>query len=85
LQGLGFGIGFTFVGDREGDIENTFELPSYFVTNGTIYYRRDNWRAALSVKNLFDVGYFESSSGIRARGGYPGAPLTVLGSISVEF
>ena len=85
LQGLGFGIGFTFVGEREGDIENTFELPSYFVTNGTISYRRANWKAALSVKNLFNVGYFESSSGIRARGAYPGAPLTILGSISVEF
>jgi iron complex outermembrane recepter protein len=85
LQGLGFGIGFTFVGERKGDIENTFELPSYFLTNGTIYYRRDNWRAALIVKNLFDVGYFESSTGVRERGAYPGAPLTILGSISVEF
>ncbi|MEW6496030.1 MAG: TonB-dependent siderophore receptor, partial [Cyanobacteriota bacterium] len=85
LQGLGFGIGFSFVGDRQGDIENTFELPSYFLTNGTIYYRRSNWKAALSVKNLFDVGYLESSSGVRERGAYPGAPLTILGSISVEF
>ncbi len=85
LRGLGFGIGFSFVGEREGDIENTFELPSYFLTNGTIYYRRDNWKAAFIVKNLFDVGYFESSSGVRERGAYPGAPLTILGSISVEF
>ena len=85
LRGLGFGIGFSFVGEREGDIENTFELPSYFLTNGTIYYRRDNWKAALIVKNLFDVGYFESSTGVRERGAYPGAPLTILGSISVEF
>jgi iron complex outermembrane receptor protein len=85
LQGLGFGIGFSFVGDRQGDIENTFELPSYFLTNGTIYYRRRNWKAAVTVKNLFDIGYFESSTGVRERGAYPGAPLTILGSISVEF
>ncbi|MEH2071692.1 MAG: TonB-dependent receptor [Nostoc sp.] len=28
-KGFGFGGGVTFVGDRQGDLENTFILPSY--------------------------------------------------------
>ncbi len=83
LQGLGFGIGFNYVGERLGDLENSYEVPSYFLTNAAIYYQRDNWRAALNFKNLFDVDYFVHAFGrqdIR-----PGTPFTVIGSLSVEF
>jgi iron complex outermembrane receptor protein len=84
LQGLGAGIGLFFVGDRPGDLENSFTLPSYLRTDAAIYYRRENWRAALNFKNLFDVRYFESSAFGRARI-TPGAPFTITGSIAVEF
>jgi iron complex outermembrane receptor protein len=83
LQGLGFGIGFNYVGERAGDLENSYEVPSYFLTNAAIYYQRDNWRAALNFKNLFDTDYYVHAFGrqdIR-----PGAPFTVIGSLSVEF
>ncbi|MEH1840122.1 MAG: TonB-dependent siderophore receptor [Nostoc sp.] len=83
LKGLGFGGGLFFVGDRQGDLENTFTLPSYVRTDAAIYYRRDNWRVGLNIKNLFDVYYFESSSG--TTGVFPGAPFTVLGTISWQF
>jgi iron complex outermembrane receptor protein len=84
LQGLGFGVGLFYVGDRPGDTENTFTLPSYFRTDAALYYRRDNWRAAINVRNLFDTEYFESSTFGRTRI-TPGAPFTILGSITVEF
>ncbi|MEO0376164.1 MAG: TonB-dependent siderophore receptor [Cyanobacteria bacterium P01_A01_bin.17] len=32
LRGLGFGAGFNFVDRRVGDLENSFELDSYFLT-----------------------------------------------------
>lgn len=83
LQGLGFGIGFYYVGEREGDLENTFEVPSYFLTNAAIYYERDNWKAALNFKNLFDVDYFVHAFGREDI--KPGAPFTVIGSLSLEF
>ncbi|MEH1835221.1 MAG: TonB-dependent siderophore receptor [Nostoc sp.] len=83
LKGLGFGGGLFFVGDRQGDLENTFTLPSYVRTDAAIYYRRDNWRVGLNIKNLFDVYYFESSSG--TTGVFPGAPFTVLGTVSWQF
>ncbi|MGL4621225.1 MAG: TonB-dependent siderophore receptor [Chroococcidiopsis sp.] len=73
LRGLGFGGGMRYVGDRPGNIENSFKLPSYWQTDLAIFYQRDNWKAALSIENLFDVGYFN------------GTPLTVLGTLWVEF
>ncbi|MBW4645217.1 MAG: TonB-dependent siderophore receptor [Goleter apudmare HA4340-LM2] len=83
LQGLGFGLGLFFAGERQGDLGNTFQLPSYWRTDAAIFYNRDRFRAALNFRNLFNVDYFDSaSSRLRV---YPGEPLTVQGTISWEF
>jgi len=83
LAGLGFGLGFFFVGDRPGNLSNTFELPSYFRTDAALFYERDDWRAQLNLENVFDIEYFTSSD--EFLGVTPGAPLTVLGEIAIEF
>jgi iron complex outermembrane recepter protein len=83
LKGLGFGGGLAFVGDRKGNLANTFSLPSYVRTDATIFYRRDNWRAALNFKNLFDIYYFESAD--FGPSVFPGTPFAVQGTISVQF
>ncbi|MHC5829998.1 MAG: TonB-dependent receptor domain-containing protein, partial [Nostoc sp.] len=85
LQGLGFGAGFNFVGDRFGGLPNSFEVGSYFVTNAALFYRRDNWRFALNFKNLFDVNYIQGVGSSRIGGSYFGEPFTVIGSVSVQF
>lgn len=83
FQGLGFGLGLFFAGERQGDLGNTFQLPSYWRTDAAIFYRRDRFRAALNFRNLFDVDYFDSAaSRLRV---YPGEPFTVQGTISREF
>ncbi|MBN4006073.1 TonB-dependent siderophore receptor [Nostoc sp. LPT] len=83
LQGLGLGLGFFFTGDRQGDLANTFELPSYFRTDAAIFYKREAFRVALNFRNLFDVDYFDSAiSRVRV---FYGDPLTVQGTISWEF
>ncbi|MEM8832650.1 MAG: TonB-dependent siderophore receptor, partial [Cyanobacteria bacterium P01_G01_bin.19] len=46
IKGLGFGGGFVFVGEREGDLVNSFSASDYFVTNAALFYNRDNWRLA---------------------------------------
>ncbi|AFZ30440.1 TonB-dependent siderophore receptor [Gloeocapsa sp. PCC 7428] len=84
LRGLGFGLGLFYVGERAGDFEDTYDLPSYLRTDAAIFYRRDNWRAAINVQNLFDVTYFRGVNFGRVAI-EPGAPLTVIGSLSVEF
>jgi iron complex outermembrane receptor protein len=84
LQGLGLGAGVFFVGDRQGDLDNSFTLPSYVRTDAALFYRQDNWQANLNFQNLFDVDYIKSSETFRE---YlrPGDPFTVIGSVSVEF
>jgi iron complex outermembrane recepter protein len=83
LQGWGVGLGLFFVGDRAGDLENTYEIPSYLRTDAAIFYERDRFRAALNLRNLFDIRYFENGSS-STRVNY-GQPFTVQGTISWRF
>jgi iron complex outermembrane receptor protein len=83
LKGLGGGLGLFYVGQREGDLGNTFQIPSYVRTDLSLFYRRENFRIGLNIENLFDVRYFEASeSDLRV---FYGAPLTVKGTISYSF
>ena len=85
LEGLGFGLGFNYVSERFGDNANTFEVDSYFLTNAAISYERDNWQAALNIRNLFDVDYIESTGNSRVSRIDPGEGFTIIGSVSFEF
>jgi iron complex outermembrane receptor protein len=84
LKGLGFGVGFNYASDREGDIDNSFKLDSYFLTNAAIFYKRDRYKFALNFKNIFDVTYIPGIPFGRNRIDV-GEPFTVIGSFSVEF
>ncbi len=83
LQGLGFGLGLFYVGDRTGDLDNTYDVPSYLRTDAAIFYNRDRFRIGLNFKNLFDVEYFERTY-FGGRVGY-GQPFTVQGTVSWTF
>ncbi|PSN10102.1 TonB-dependent siderophore receptor [filamentous cyanobacterium CCT1] len=79
LQGLGFGAGMFYVGDRIDGFIPSVTLGNYLRVDAALYYQRQNWRAALNFQNLFDERYIQS-------GFYnPGEPFTVIGSVSVEF
>ncbi|BAQ62134.1 ferrichrome-iron receptor [Geminocystis sp. NIES-3708] len=69
--------------NRAGDAQNTFEVPSYFRTDAAIFYEKNQFRAALNFKNLFDVNYYENAFG-RLRVS-PVEPFTVQGTISWKF
>jgi len=84
LQGLEIGAGAFFVGNREGNLDNNFELPSYTRVDARLSYSRNNWEAALNFKNLFDIDFVESR-GFGRVAIDPGIPFTVIGSFSVEF
>ncbi len=85
LQGLSFGLGFNFVGERSGDLDNSFTVDSYFLTNAAISYERDKWRAAVNFRNLFDVDYIQGTENGRISEIYPGQGFTVIGTVSAEF
>ncbi|PSB09512.1 TonB-dependent siderophore receptor [Pleurocapsa sp. CCALA 161] len=61
LSGLGFGLGLFYVGEREGDLDNSFQLDDYLRTDAAIYYRRNDLNLALNFKNIFDVNYVEQA------------------------
>ncbi|KAB8330542.1 TonB-dependent receptor [Scytonema tolypothrichoides VB-61278] len=83
FKGLGFSLGFFYIGERQGDLNNTFTLPSYFRTDAAIFYKKNDLRVALNLKNLFGIDYFESAdTDLRV---FPGSPLTVQGTISWQF
>ncbi len=82
-KGFGAGAGLFYVGNVEAEIPNDFVIPSYVRADASLFYNRDNWRVGLNFKNLFDNKYFESSQNTALI--FPGAPFTVLGSVSVEF
>lgn len=83
LKGFGVGGGLFFIGDRQGDLANTFELPSYLRTDAAIFYKRDRFRAAINFKNLFNVDYFDSAR--NQLNVYYGDPFVVQGTISWQF
>ncbi|MGD1908472.1 MAG: TonB-dependent siderophore receptor [Leptolyngbyaceae cyanobacterium] len=85
LEGLGFGLGFNYVGEREGDLANSYRADSYFRTDSAVFYGRDNWQLRLNVDNLFDIDYIESVSGVRTFDNNWSDSFTVRASFSYTF
>lgn len=83
LQGLGFGGGLLYVGERQGDLANSFQVGDYLRTDAALYYRRGGFKAAINVNNLFDINYIRAAR--NASYVTPGEPLTITGSVSWEF
>ncbi|NET08239.1 MAG: TonB-dependent siderophore receptor [Symploca sp. SIO2B6] len=81
LQGLGFGLGLLFFGEHEVVLPNTFTLPSYVRVDASLFYRRNNFKAALNFKNISDVTYYLLDGALLG----PASPFTVQGTVSFEF
>ncbi|MBH8577768.1 TonB-dependent siderophore receptor [Nostocaceae cyanobacterium CENA369] len=82
LRGLGGGFGVFYVGERQGDLNNSFSVPNYLQLDAALYYRRNNLRLALNLKNLSDVRYFTPRSATQV---YPSDPFTVVLTVGLEF
>jgi iron complex outermembrane receptor protein len=88
LKGLSLGTGVYVLSEREGNTANTFDLPGYVRWDAMAAYR---WQfgpsrltAQVNINNILDKEYFASGSGFLDTA-FPAEPLTVLGSIRVEF
>jgi iron complex outermembrane recepter protein len=84
LQGLGFGLGLFYVGERQVDLANSATLSDYLRVDAGLYYRRGRFRSAINVRNLLDEDYasfaFNSRNFVQR-----GEPFTITGSVSWEF
>jgi iron complex outermembrane recepter protein len=85
LQGLGAGLGLNYVGNRQGNLDNTDRLGSYLTADAALFYKRDRLRFGLNFKNIGNVKYVQSSFVNGPSANNFGAPFTVVGSVSVEF
>lgn len=84
LKGLGFGLGFEYASDRSGDLADSFRVGDYLIGNAALFYRRDNYRFAVNIRNFSNANYIKALTGNEG-GIEPGEPFTVIGSFSVEF
>ncbi len=85
LEGLGVGSGINLVGSRAGDtVGSTFRLPAYATVDLLAYYKiGDRVRLNLNVNNLLDRTYYDRS--YNSVWVSPGAPLTVLGGVTIRL
>jgi iron complex outermembrane receptor protein len=83
LAGLGFGAGVFYIGERAGDIDNSFFVDGYTRVDAAIYYEKENYRAAVNFKNLFNADFIEGTGGRLTL--EPGAPFAVQGTVSAKF
>jgi len=84
LRGLQVGGGVFFVGEREGDITNTFEADSYARVDLMARYQlAERLEMTVNVENLFDKNYIAAVSGRNQV--EPGRPRTVFARLSYDF
>ncbi|SFC23413.1 iron complex outermembrane recepter protein [Flagellimonas taeanensis] len=87
FSGLGFGLGYDYVGERNGSIVRDLDLipvfPSYGLVNTALYYTVDKFQIQLNFNNVFDkthwVGGYDF---LRA---FPGQPRNIMTTVSYTF
>jgi iron complex outermembrane receptor protein len=83
LAGLMVGAGLFAAGQRYGDANNSFTLPSYATVDASASYPWNRYRASLRINNLLNKTYFEAADSRSSV--FPGVPFTVLGTITATF
>ena len=84
MKGLGFGAGVIAVGERQGNIDNSYDVGGYARIDASVFYDIDeNIRVSLKGRNLTDRKYIETAAG--TDGNYAGAPASFIASVSAKF
>lgn len=82
------GLGGVAVGSRQGDSQNTVQLPGYERIDAMVAYTQrigqHRMTVQLNINNLLDKGYYANSGGSR-NSTIPGSPRSFLGSVKYEF
>lgn len=92
LKGLGFGLGYYYVGERRMDNSTGKDTngnaiwsqwPSYKIVNSAIYYYLKNMQITLNINNLFNSYYY--LGGFDYTRGFVGAPRNAMVSLGYTF
>ena len=87
LRGLSVGTGVFFQGQKQGDIANTYQLPGYGRVDALMKYKISATKTTLqfNVENILNHHYYAASLPNNIYAISPGAPITFMGSVKVEF
>lgn len=94
LKGFSLGSGVRIVGQRQGDVQNDFQLPGYATWDALAAYKIKTGAgyqltAQFNAYNLLDKDYFYGANvydgGGRLYGSVPGAPRSFIGSLRLEY
>lgn len=83
LKGLSLGGGVFYVGERPGDLLDSYRLPEYVRFDALIGYRFRQFQAALNFQNLTNTTHYVSGGSRTSI--FPGPPFSVVGSIAIAF
>lgn len=84
LRGLGLGAGVTYVGQRFGDLTNSYTVGAYARVDAAAWYDFDErWRLSVNLRNLTDARYIEQP--FNQFNNAPGAPFSVLAAIRARL
>lgn len=84
LRGLGIGAGVTYVGQRYGDLNNSFSVGAYTRVDAAVYYDLDeHYRFAVNMRNLTNARYIEQP--FNQFNNAPGAPLSILATLTARM
>jgi iron complex outermembrane receptor protein len=90
LQGLGFGLGLIYNGEREGFTpakvnSPMLKLPAYTRVDAALYYNYDKYVVTFKVENLFDKTYYQSAGFNGDINLLPGVPRLFTLSVRAFF
>ncbi|MCJ2024164.1 TonB-dependent receptor [Methylobacterium sp. J-067] len=84
LRGLGLGAGVTYVGQRTGDLNNSYSVGAYARVDAALWYDFDErWRLSVNLRNLTDARYIEQP--FNQFNNAPGAPFSAIAAIRVKL
>lgn len=84
--GLSAGVGAIYVGARQANTGNTFELPSYVRWDANLAYRfgpAQRYKLQLTVQNIGDKRYYDSGGAFVPT--YPGAPRSFMATFGMTL
>ena len=83
LRGLGMGMGAFYNSERFATSQNELVLPQYTIANGLVYYKRDNYKLSVTVKNIYNQRYIESATTqLQLK---PGRPFEAIVALNMSF
>lgn len=84
LEGLKVGAGITAVGERTGDLDNSFFVDGYYRVDASVSYKvTENLDFSLIGRNLTNQDYIESTASRTEN--HPGAPMNFMAAIKATF